>query len=80
MKPDNQEAADASVNSEPSFCQYCGKELPEGCSTEFQGESGCECFPADASGNSEPTPTCNNCGWYVVTGACCDRCGSHETR
>lgn len=43
--------------TETSVCQYCGKELPDGCRTEFQGESACEGYshPAletkgDASG------------------------------
>jgi hypothetical protein len=38
----------AGLAQETEVCQYCGKELPDGCRTEFQGESACE-------GYSRPT-------------------------
>jgi len=33
--------------AETHVCQYCGKQLPKGCSTEFQGETGCEGYPPE---------------------------------
>lgn len=55
--------------SETDVCQYCGKELPDGCRTEFQGESACE-------GYSVPTPKTEVNAQGHAVGCTCRRCVS----